>query len=67
MLSKLLELALEPWTKSDILDWVVRYSGLDYTDAQYEILADTVFHSTSGLPTLVAHELLKRCVPSSGR
>jgi hypothetical protein len=64
---KLLELALEPWTKNDILDWVVRYSGLSHTEPAFELLADTIFRATAGLPTLVAHELLSRCVPASGR
>jgi hypothetical protein len=62
---KLLEICLTEWTRGDIKKWIARYSGLSLGRAQVDTMADKVYRSTDGLPSLVAHELLKECTPAT--
>jgi hypothetical protein len=61
---RLLEISLEPWTREDIRTWIARYAGLSLPRADIDFMADKIYGSTNGDPTLVAHALLQECCPA---
>ncbi len=58
---RLIEILLEPWKQSDIREWIARYSERTLRRAEIDIMADQIYKSTDGDPTLVAHALLRQC------
>ncbi len=59
---RLLEFALVPWTRQQIIDWLCSYGLPDnYPEDDTRVLADTIHDATGGTPSLIENELLERC------
>lgn len=61
---RLLEIPLESWNRQNIREWIARYSGRSLWRSEIDSMADTIYESTNGDPTLVAHALLRECCPA---
>ncbi|MGJ3250728.1 MAG: hypothetical protein ACFE0J_06315 [Elainellaceae cyanobacterium] len=62
--SKILDLPLQKWSKTNIRDWIYDYSGLQRLpnpprDEEIEQMASSIYESTSGLPFRVYHDLME--------
>jgi hypothetical protein len=61
---RLLEIALEPWTREDIKEWIARYSGLSLPRIDVDFMANKVYEAACGFPNLIAEQLLNECCPA---
>jgi nucleoside phosphorylase len=56
---KILELRLEKWTEDEIRTWLYKFSSLELTSSEHEVMASSIYRSsTNGLPIAVYNLLL---------
>jgi hypothetical protein len=59
--ARVLEIELRQWSRTEVLDWLMRFGMPGHPQDDARRIADIVMRVSAGMPSLIENELLNRC------